>query len=207
MNFEMTDNKFSNAIDDWMIDAICESKASPKEIYQRIKDSVAEHYYYFKEHASRSYELLSLLNEKEYNSLMGKINNPHDPEQQSENLTCDSNDESKECKKAWNDFWQETGMAPWSHSDLEYISTSNYYEQMKKDGWNMTDDGFWIKEDKKWMLPVNVDGLSGECYINLPDDLLEKANMKEGDEIQFIDRKDGSFEIRKVTKSLSMDEC
>lgn len=189
----MTDNKFSNSIDDWMIDAICESKASPKEIYQRIKDSVAEHYYYFKEHASRSYELLALLNEK-----------------QSENLTCDSNDESKECKEAWNDFWQNTGMTPWGHSDLgdlEYISTSNYYEQMKKDGWDMTADGFWIKEDKKWVLPVNVDGLSGECYVNLPDDLLEKANLKEGDEIRFIDRKDGSFEIRKVTKIFSSDEC
>ena len=190
MNFNMTDNKLSNAIDDWMIDAICDSKVSPKEIYQRIKDSVRDHYYYFKENASRSYELLALLNEE-----------------QSENLTCESNDESKECKEAWNDFWQETGMAPWGNSDLEYLSTSNHHKKMKENGWEMTDDGFWIKENKTWMLPVNVDGLSGDCYINLPDDLLEGANLKEGDEIQFIDRKDGSFEIRKVTKPLSMDEC
>lgn len=56
------------------------------------------------------------------------------------------------------------------------------------------------KEDKvnRWVLPVQVDGLTGECYINLPDDLLERAGLKEGDQVEWIDRKDGSFEMRKV---------
>jgi len=65
------------------------------------------------------------------------------------------------------------------------------------------------KEDKvvKWQLPVQVDGLTGDCYINLPDDLLEAANLKEGDQVQWIDRGDGSFEMRKITEPLGMDEC
>lgn len=56
------------------------------------------------------------------------------------------------------------------------------------------------KEDKvnRWVLPVELDGLTGECYINLPDDLLERAGLKEGDQVEWIDRKDGSFEMRKV---------
>jgi len=43
--------------------------------------------------------------------------------------------------------------------------------------------------------------LTGECYINLPDDLLERAGLKEGDQVEWIDRKDGSFEMRKVNGS------
>jgi hypothetical protein len=76
-----------------------------------------------------------------------------------------------------------------------------------KEAWN----DFWEeqpKQDKvvKWQLPVEVDGLTGECYVQFPDDLLEAANLKEGDPVEWIDRGDGSFELRKVTKPLGMDE-
>lgn len=56
------------------------------------------------------------------------------------------------------------------------------------------------KEDKviKWILPVNVDGLSGDCYINLPDDLLEAAGLVEGDQVEWIDLGDGSYQMRKL---------
>ena len=51
---------------------------------------------------------------------------------------------------------------------------------------------------KRWVLPTQVDGLTGDVIVNLPDDLLERAGLKEGDVIEWIDRKDGSFEMRKV---------
>jgi hypothetical protein len=56
------------------------------------------------------------------------------------------------------------------------------------------------EQDKvvRWQLPVEVDGLTGDCFIQFPDDLLEAANLKEGDQVEWIDRKDGSFELRKV---------
>ena len=76
------------------------------------------------------------------------------------------------------------------------------YNEMVSDGWTMTADGFWIKEDKqstnKWILPVELDGLTGDCFINLPDDLLDKAGWKENDQLEWIDRGDGSFELQKV---------
>jgi hypothetical protein len=55
------------------------------------------------------------------------------------------------------------------------------------------------KEDKvvKWQLPVQVDGLTGECYVNFPDDLLEAANLKEGDMVEWVDNKNGTFTLRK----------
>ena len=57
-----------------------------------------------------------------------------------------------------------------------------------------------VKKDKvvKWQLPVEIDGTSGEYYIQFPDDLMEASGIKENDMVEWIDRKDGSFELRKV---------
>jgi hypothetical protein len=90
--------------------------------------------------------------------------------------SCDKDDPSPECQSAWNDFWEQY-----------------YYPEEVLNA--MCDEA---EKVKKWRLPVEVDGLTGECYIQLPDDLLEATNLKEGDQVEWIDRKDGSFELRKV---------
>ena len=64
-----------------------------------------------------------------------------------------------------------------------------------------------IDSKKTWTLPVqesNVDGVQ-DYYIEFPNDLLEAADLKEGDTVEWIDRKDGSFELRKITKPLEMN--
>jgi len=73
---------------------------------------------------------------------------------------------------------------------------------------------FEVKADgysasKTWRLPVqqgSVDGVD-DYYIEFPNDLLEAADLKEGDSVEWIEREDGSCELRKVTKPLAMDEC
>jgi len=77
--------------------------------------------------------------------------------------------------------YYEPSMPPWGHSDIEYLIANK-------------------KENKvvKWQLPVEVDGPSGEYFVMFPNDLLEAANLKEGDQVEWIDRNDGSFELRKV---------
>ena len=64
------------------------------------------------------------------------------------------------------------------------------------------------KKDKvvKWVLPVEADP-NGEYFFTLPDDLLEAANLKEGDTVEWIDQGDGSYVLKKVLKLLRMDEC
>ena len=72
-------------------------------------------------------------------------------------------------------------------------------------------DGYSTSERKRWTLPVeeveNGDTMETEYFITFPGDLLEAANLKEGDNIEWVDRGDGSYELRKVTKPLQMDEC
>jgi hypothetical protein len=63
------------------------------------------------------------------------------------------------------------------------------------------------KPDKvvRWQLPVECDGPSGEYYITFPDDLLEAANLKEGEEVEWVDNGDGSFILRKPQKETFVD--
>jgi hypothetical protein len=61
-----------------------------------------------------------------------------------------------------------------------------------------------VKEEKvnKWILPVqqsNIDD-SEDYYVNFPDDLLKSANLKEGDEIEWVEQKDGSYLLKKYLK-------
>lgn len=156
-------------LEEWVHDALSCGEASPHEIYDVIKKVVEENYYIYKDHTSRCYELLALLNGN------GKGH-----------LSCDKDDPSPECKKSWNDFWEEH-YYPEEHS------------QYKEEELNAMCDAA-EEQDKvvKWQLPVEVDGLTGDCFIQFPDDLLEVANLKEGDQIEWIDRKGDSFELRKV---------
>lgn len=50
---------------------------------------------------------------------------------------------------------------------------------------------------KKWVLPVELEP-NGECFVTFPDDLLEAANLEEGNRVEWIDRGDGSYLLKKV---------
>jgi len=65
------------------------------------------------------------------------------------------------------------------------------------------------KQDKvvKWQLPVEIDGVSGEYYVQFPDDLMEASGIKENDVVEWVDKGDGTYLLRKVTKPIGMEEC
>jgi hypothetical protein len=112
-------------------------------------------------------------------------------------LTCDKDDPSPECKDAWNSFWESTGSTVSSvrYTDEELNAMCDAAEKQEK-------------ADKvvKWQLPVELEP-SGECFVTFPDDLLEAANLKEGDQVEWVDNGDGSYTLTKVSKPLGMDEC
>jgi hypothetical protein len=144
---------------------------------------VDENYHCYKNHTERCYELLCLLN----GNGRGHI-------EEYDKLVCDKDDPSSECQKSWNDFWEEhyypeevkdSGMRPWGHSDIEYLIANE-------------------KKDKvtKWVLPVEETKIAEtdetEYFVSFPDDLLEAANLKEGDQVEWVDQGDGSYLLKKV---------
>jgi hypothetical protein len=49
----------------------------------------------------------------------------------------------------------------------------------------------------KWTLNVKHDDESGDTFIELPDDLMIEAGWNLGDDIEWIDNKDGSWTMKK----------
>ena len=167
----------------WVHDAMSSAEATPQEIYDLIKGVVEENYYTYKVQTENAYELLALLN----GNGKGHIKAYDDYLEKKENLVCDKKDSSPECQKSWNDFWEE-----------------NYYpeerQQYTEEELNAMCDAITsAKKGKvnKWILPVEPDP-SGEYFVTFPDDLLDAADLKEGDSIEWVDQGDGSFKLIKV---------
>jgi hypothetical protein len=63
---------------------------------------------------------------------------------------------------------------------------------------------------KKWVLPVeeckDADTDETEYFISFPDDLLEAANLKEGDQVEWVDNGDDSYLLKKVEKHMTYQE-
>ena len=156
------------------------AETTAQEIYDVIKSVVEDNYYTYKNSASQAYELLALLNGN------GKGH-----------LTCDKDDTSEDCKKSWSDFWEEPSMPPWGHSDMEALR----YTEEELDA--MCDSATSAKMGKvnKWVLPVEETKVAEtdemEYFITFPDDLLEATDLKEGDQVEWIDNGDGSFKLIK----------
>jgi hypothetical protein len=138
--------------------------------------------------------------------------------------------------RKFKDAWKETVtkvhqqqiddcMPLWGHSDMEALRytdkemdamcdkelsdgkhSEHYYDYSRND--HARSNPF----DKvvKWQLPVeeveNGDTGETEYFITFPDDLLEAANLKRGDEVEWVDRNDGSFLLRKIPQSKTYDE-
>ena len=205
-------------LETWVRDALVSAEVSPQEIYDTIKGVVNEEYHYFKHHTGRCYDLLALLNGN------GKGHIPAYDEyvEKKEHLVCDNDDSSEECKKSWNDFWEvweenyypeeveDDGRRPWGHSDLEYKGStvssvdqknhSNHYYDYTRNDPNRPNP--FVDKVKKWVLPVeeckDADTDEIEYFVSFPDDLLEAADLKEGDRVEWVDNGDGSYLIKKA---------
>ena len=134
-----------------------------------------------------------------------------------EKFVCDNDDPSPECKNAWNSFWdsyQGSTVSSVQYTEEELNAMCNKAELDAEVERIRQEGGYeWTPEvsKKKWVLPVeeakDVDTDNTDYFVTFPQDLLEAANLKEGDEINWVDNGDGSFKIVKVTKPLGPDEC
>lgn len=290
MNSDYKNYSLEN-LKNWVQDAIS-AEIEPEKIYNAIREAVKEEYYIFKNHTSRCYELLALLNSNTGQSYEDVLKEREyyegwDTKNKSQ-LICDKNDPSPECKNSWTSFWEENyypeetsqyteeelnAMCDKAASDEEKnqcreynLREAEYYnkraeldlnpgphqkyvgwtevkeskfnemfpgrekyksdtkEQISRNDPNRIDykDGLiyespdggktvysrkpgetertLVKEEKKnkWILPVEEIG--NVQFITFPQDLLDAANLKEGDEVEWIENKDGSYILRKVNK-------
>ena len=188
-------------LQEWVHDAM-NGDASPHEIYSAIREAVREEYYYHKDRISRASGLLELLSGHRPVAQKDDGMRPwghSDIEYQIANkksLTCDKDDSSPECKGAWNDFWEE------HYYPEQYQGSTVNSTQYTDEELNAMCDKAEADEKKdkvkKWVLPVEADGPSGEYFVTFPDDLLDAADLKEGDTVEWGDQGDGSYLLKKI---------
>lgn len=104
---------------------------------------------------------------------------------------------SKQDENKWNSFWDGKDPVTGYNYQGSTVSSIKYTDEELDAMCDAAE-----KNDKvvKWQLPVEVDYTSGEYFIQFPDDLLEKADLKENDRIEWIDQGNGSYIIKKVEK-------
>jgi hypothetical protein len=124
---------------------------------------------------------------------------------------CDSDDESKYCKTSWYSFWDDPKYSVDPKGNVIDINTQYTEEELNA----MCDKAALDEEkcrehknSKHWVLPVEQFAGSDEYLISFPEDLLKAANLKEGDEVEWVDNGDGSFMLKKIEKlTLSYNEA
>ena len=208
----MTDyKKYSlEQVENFLYDAMS-TDATPQEIYDVIKGAVQDNYYTYKVQTEKAYELLALFNgnggqlyedvlkEREYYEPSMPPWGHSDLEYCIHNSPkkCDKDDPSLECKKSWNDFWEQSYLSGVTDTPEEAEELRAEIKNIRESGgfdWTPTQD-----KVKKWVLPVEPDP-SGEYFVTFPDDLLEAANLNEGDSIEWISQDNGSYLMKKVEK-------
>ena len=102
--------------------------------------------------------------------------------------------------------WIDNGNNTYTLRKVTKLSPGESYDDMIAAGYTMTDDGFWIppQNKKTWVLPVEQ--TFDDYFVSFPDDLLKAANLKENDQVEWVDNGDNTYTLHKVTK-LSRGEC
>ena len=225
MDFDYKKYSLEN-LEKWMSDALTSSEATPQEIYDVIHKVVEEEYHYFKHHTGRCYELLALLNGNGEGHLTCDKN---DPSEECKNAWTDFWEENyypEEYEKSKEPTVEDI-MPPWGHSDMEALryteeelnamceKAASDQEKEKCREYNLREAEYYDKRakldveqsnKKNWVIPVEVDGASGEYFVQFPDDLLKAADLKEGDTVEWTDKGDGSYMLKKVNNSPSWVE-
>ena len=185
----MTDYKkyALDQVENFLYDALS-TDATPKEIYDVIKGVVEDNYKVYTESAKKAQDLLSLLNGHRSVDLEHSEHYYYYNRNKPELVACDRNNTSEECEKSWNDFWSGN-VEQYSDEELDAMCHSAEVKD----------------KVKKWILPVEetkVDETDEtEYFITFPDDLLEAADLKEGDQIEWTPQSNGSYILQKVKQS------
>ena len=157
-------------LDNWVNDAINCEDLTPQDIYETILKCVDESVEYHKKYLTKSVELLSLL--KGYRPVNFDVTDRdwedfwQEQDQISQNYTeedlnamCDAAEEKEKCRE-YNlreaEYYNKRAELDAQHSEYWTNPGRNKtYDQMIEEGWQMTDDGFWIKETDKGTAAVS----------------------------------------------------
>ena len=159
-------------VENFLYDAMS-ADATAQEIYDVIKGVVSDNYYTYKHQASKAYELFALLN----GNGEGHISS----------YPVSKVEEKLKTPIQQNPQYTEGEMDAMTAAAEEELISEGYFKE----------NGFWRKP-KTWTVEIQMDGLSGDAIIPIPDDLSDVVGWNVDDELEWCDNKNGSYILRKV---------
>ena len=173
----MTDHKDYSLkqVENFLYDAMS-ADATAQQIYDVIKGVAEDNYHVYKNATQKAYELLALLN----GNGEGHISS----------YPVSKVEEKLKTPIQQNPQYTEEEMdAMCSAAEEEELISKGYFKE----------NGFW-KKPKTWIVEVSMDGLTGDAFLPIPDEVMDLVEWNLYDTLEWIDNKDGSWIIRKVTK-------
>ena len=172
-------------LDNLVHDALNCEDLTPQDIYDTIVKCVDDSIEYHKKQLTKSVELLSLLKghrpvdfettQSDWNDFWEENYYPEEHKQYTEeelNAMCDAASDKEKCreynlreaeyynKRAELDAHEQQAQEIAKQVKADGYSTSEKkyktYDEMIEEGWQMTDDGFWIKETDKGTLSISA---------------------------------------------------
>jgi len=160
-------------LDNWVNDAINCEDLTPQDIYDTIIKCVDESVEYHKKYLTKSIELLSLLKGQRPVDFGENVTDAsaHDFDdfwygkqytEEEMNAMCEraatenDKDKCREYNLREAEYYTKRAELDAQHSEhWSNPGRNKTYDQMIEEGWQMTDDGFWIKENDKGTMSVS----------------------------------------------------
>jgi hypothetical protein len=161
-------------VENFLYDAMS-ADATAQEIYDVIKGVVEDNYNVYKNATQKAYELLALLN----GNGEGHIG---------------SYPVSKVEEKLKTPIQQNP---QYTEEEMDAMTAAAEEEELISKGY-FKENGFWQKPKTSWIVKIEMDGLTGDAYIPIPDDLSDIVGWNVDDELEWIPNDNGSYILRKV---------
>ena len=185
----MTDHKDYSLkqVENFLYDAMS-ADATAQEIYDVIKGVVADNYYVYKNATQKAYDLLALLNGNGEENISDAISRGNKVHQSLDDILVGIH----------NDCRIPCDMEALKYTDEEMDAmTASEEKELIVKGFVKV-NGFWQKPKTSWIVKIEMDGLTGDAYIPIPDDLSDIVGWDVDDELEWHHQGDGSYILRKV---------
>jgi hypothetical protein len=191
----MTDHKDYSLkqVENFLYDAMS-ADATAQEIYDVIKGVVEDNYNVYKNSAEKAYELLALLNGNGEGHIGDAISRGNKIHQEVEDLLQEY-PVSKVEEKLKTPIQQNL---QYTDEEMDAMTAAAEEKELISKGY-FKENGSW-KKPKIWTVEIQMDGLTGDAIIPIPDDLSDIVGWNVDDELEWCDNKNGSYILRKVAE-------
>ena len=197
-------------LENWIHDALSCDDVTPHEIYNKIKGIVVDQKKYHSKNLNRCEDLLNLLNghlviDLDLSNIPNRIHYSNPVTNvgygSSNNVYTFTNDKVNDSVGISSTSF--VNFNPWTDNVAAGSGTVTAYSAPFSEPYTFTLPNHLLPKNNKWVSSVKEGLMSDkvfetETYVTLPNDMLAKANIKQGDKVELVEQTDGSYVLRKV---------